>query len=169
MNSKLDEPGTSMKINEFHVANLQEAKRLAEALSSILKTRDVVIFKGDLGAGKTEFCRAIIHSIGYKEDVPSPTFNLVQVYEPDFNDLETPVIWHMDLYRLEHPEEIFELGIEEALDTAISLIEWPDRMGRYLPDGYLEIALETGTKEGERKITFSGEAFWAKRLEGLAL
>lgn len=165
----MNEPGTIMKLKEFVITNLSDSKKLAAALGYLLKTGDIVTFKGNLGAGKTEFCRALIHSIGYKEDVPSPTFNLVQVYEPDLDDLNTPAIWHMDLYRLERAEEIFELGIEEAFDTAISLIEWPDRMGKYLPNGYLEIELRMGENEGQRTVIFKGEDYWKKRLEGLAL
>ncbi len=158
-----------MKINEFIVDDLSKSQILASRLATLLKTGDILTFEGNLGAGKTEFCRAIIHAVGYLEDVPSPTFNLVQVYEPDIVDADKPAIWHMDLYRLEKPEEIFELGIEEGFDTAITLIEWPDRMGRYLPQGSLEIKMVMGDAEGARKITFSGSEYWKKRLEGLVL
>lgn len=85
--------------------------------------------EGDLGSGKTTFCRFLIQSLlGKPVTVTSPTFNLVQVYEgPQFP------IWHFDLYRMEDAEEIFEVGLEEALSHGLLLIEWPNRAEAYLP------------------------------------
>lgn len=95
---------------------------------------------GPLGAGKSVLARAIIRAAlkDSAAEVPSPTFTLVQVY-----DCEAGEIWHFDLYRLSAPEEIIELGIEEAAARAIALIEWPDRMGALLPAERLDIALGT--------------------------
>ena len=159
---------SNMKIKEFFV-DLSACQRLAAGLAPLLKTGDILTFEGNLGTGKTEFCRALIHAIGYTEEVPSPTFNLVQIYEPTLDDLNTPTIWHIDLYRIEKPEDIFELGIEEAFDTAITLIEWPDRMGHFLPKGNLEINIKMGEVDGSRKITISGNNHWKTRLERLVL
>lgn len=153
-----------MTLKEFQLDNLAKSRLLAGRLSALLETGDVLAFEGNLGAGKTEFCRAIIHALGYNEDVPSPTFNLVQTYEPALEDRKTPAVWHMDLYRLESPEEVFELGIEDGFDTAITLIEWPERMGRYLPQEHLKISLSTADKEGARNIVFSGGDYWKVRL-----
>ena len=158
-----------MKIKDFYLDDLSKSILLAGKLACLLKTGDVVALNGELGAGKTEFCRAIIHSLGYDEDVPSPTFNLVQTYEPSVNDLEIPAVWHIDLYRIEKAEDVFELGIEDGFDTAITLIEWPDKMGRYLPEEHLEINLSIGETEGSRNIAFNGSKYWQDRLKGLEL
>lgn len=156
-------------MKKIYLKDLSESRLLAGRLSAVLNTGDILTFEGELGAGKTEFCRAIIHAIGYNEDVPSPTFNLVQTYEPDTTDLLTPAIWHMDLYRLDRAEDVFELGIEDGFDSAVSLIEWPDRMGQYLPEGHLKIKLFHGDKEGSRYILFEGNAHWQERIKELEL
>ena len=156
-------------MKKIYLENLSESRLLAGRLSAVLKTGDILTFEGELGAGKTEFCRAIIHGIGYNEDVPSPTFNLVQTYEPSTDDLLTPAIWHMDLYRLDRAEDVFELGIEDGFDSAVSLIEWPDRMGKYLPEEHLKIKLSHGDSEGSRYISFEGNAHWQERIKELEL
>ncbi len=86
---------------------------------------DVVFLKGTLGVGKSFFARSFIRALAKnpKLEVPSPTFTLVQIYE----DLKIPV-WHFDLYRLESSDEVFEIGLDEALSEGISLIEWPERI-----------------------------------------
>lgn len=110
---------------------------------------DVFLLKGPLGAGKSVFARAFIqHIAGEKIDVPSPTFTLVQTYDT----LEAS-LWHFDLYRLESPEEIYELGWEDALNNNILLIEWPERLGHLKPTIYKEIIIEPLADES-RKITF---------------
>ncbi|MBL4615604.1 MAG: tRNA (adenosine(37)-N6)-threonylcarbamoyltransferase complex ATPase subunit type 1 TsaE, partial [Magnetovibrio sp.] len=94
------------------------------------------------------------------EDVHSPTFTLVQTYES--TECE---IWHFDLYRLEHPEEIFGLGIEEALHSAISLIEWPDHMGTYIPRDRLEVRLSITKGKNHRQAELvPHNADWSERL-----
>lgn len=156
-------------MKEFYLENLSKSRLLASRLSALLKSGDILTFEGNLGTGKTEFCRAIIHALGYDEDVPSPTFNLVQIYEPSLEDLSTPAVWHMDLYRLENAQDVFELGIEDGFDTALTLIEWPERMGNYLPTEHLKITLSHGDKEGSRYISFAGSPNWQDRIEGLEL
>ncbi|MBX6368903.1 MAG: tRNA (adenosine(37)-N6)-threonylcarbamoyltransferase complex ATPase subunit type 1 TsaE [Rhodospirillales bacterium] len=106
---------------------------------------DVFALGGALGSGKTTLARGFIRALTRPdEEVPSPTFTLVQTYE-------TPkgTIWHFDLYRLEDPEEAWELGIEEAFASGISLIEWPERLGSLLPARRREILLEIAG-EGRR-------------------
>ena len=106
----------------------KETENLARALSEISTLQDVWALFGTLGVGKSVFSRAFIKNITSVEDVPSPTFTLVQVYEaPSFD------IYHYDLYRLKSAEEIWELNIEEAFAQAVSLVEWPEKMGPYLP------------------------------------
>jgi len=108
----------------------QATTMLAQRLAPYLRAGDCLLLEGSIGAGKTAFCRALIRArLGRLEDVPSPTFTLVQIYEHEDGD-----IWHFDLYRLTHPDEAFELGLDEALEQAICLIEWPDRLGADQPD-----------------------------------
>lgn len=108
----------------------------ARSLQPHLRPGDVIALSGDLGAGKTAFARALIQGfLGPEAAVPSPTFTLVQTYETAAGPL-----WHCDLYRLEDPDEIWELGLDEAFQSAITLIEWPERMGNHLPEKALRLA-----------------------------
>lgn len=146
------------------LADLDATARLAAALARLLRAGDVVALEGDLGAGKTAFARALIRKLTARdEEVPSPTFTLVQTYEaPEFD------IWHFDLYRLEKPEDAFELGIEDAMADGVTLIEWPGRLGPWLPRDRLTVAFAYGAGEGERIATLSGGGDWPARLEELA-
>lgn len=109
----------------------QETIAAAQDFAAILQSGDIVAFYGDLGAGKSVFCRALIRTLTETPDltVPSPTFSLLQTYElPSGGE-----IWHFDFYRLKDPEELFELGWEDALAGPIVLIEWPERIEGALP------------------------------------
>ena len=112
--------------------------QLGATLAARLRIGDVVGLKGELGAGKTTLARAILRAAA--EDarliVPSPTFTLVEVY-----DTPRGAIWHFDLYRLEAPEQVYELGWEEALADGVVLLEWPERLGPLLPQ-HLSVILE---------------------------
>lgn len=155
---------TSSPLISTSLADEAATADLAAALAPILRPGDVVALDGDLGAGKTAFARALINALpGEPEDVPSPTFTLVQTYER--GGIE---IWHFDLYRLEDPEEALELGIEDAFLDAVSLIEWPDKLGPLLPRSLLRVTLSNGATETARDITLSGDEHWAERLTGLA-
>ena len=135
----------------------EETVHLAQSIAALLKPHDVILLKGELGAGKSTFARALIQALcGEHTEVPSPTFTLVQTYET-----QNFVLWHFDLYRLEHPQEIYELGIEEAYANGVCLIEWPERLGPYLPKEYLEIELSYGSSENERILRLKG---WSDRL-----
>ena len=110
---------------------------LAARIQPLLRPGDVVALGGDLGAGKTVLARALIRAAaGAEVEVPSPTFTLVQAYE-----LPAGTIWHFDLYRLSGPDEVIELGWDEARGEGIALVEWPDRLGPLLPTDRLEIIL----------------------------
>ncbi len=127
--------------------------------------RDVIALWGGLGMGKTEFARAFLRARPGGADiseVPSPTFTLVQVY-----DLQPPV-WHFDLYRLAHAEDAWELGLEEALSDAISLIEWPERLGALLPASRLDVQLSAGPTPDARNARVIGHGSWAARVDALA-
>ncbi|MCT8331260.1 tRNA (adenosine(37)-N6)-threonylcarbamoyltransferase complex ATPase subunit type 1 TsaE [Albidovulum sediminis] len=123
---------------KIHLASTEATDALAQRLAPLLVQGDILLLEGDIGAGKTHFARALIQArlaaAGRSEDVPSPTFTLVQTYEAD--DTE---IWHADLYRLTGPEEVWELGLDDAFRTAICLVEWPDRLGPARPADALSL------------------------------
>ena len=134
----------------------------AARLAAVAVAGDIIALKGDLGAGKTSFARAFIRARGSGEAVPSPTFTLVQVY-----DMAPVAIWHFDLYRLNSPEEAWELGIEDAFGEAISLVEWPERLGSLLPRRRLEITLLFGDRLGARRAALDADQGWRRRLVGI--
>jgi tRNA threonylcarbamoyladenosine biosynthesis protein TsaE len=137
---------------------------LAARIAALAAPGDVVALKGDLGVGKTSFARAFIHARGAtEEEVPSPTFTLVQVYEA-----VGAAIWHFDLYRLGMAEEAWELGIEDAFAAGISLIEWPERLGALLPPRHLEIAFAFGDRPQARRTVLAGGPEWRARLSEIA-
>ena len=108
----------------------------AGKLAALCQPGDVLCLFGDLGAGKTTFARGFLRALGVVDEIPSPTFNLLLTY-----DTAAGTIWHFDLYRLNEPNEIIELGFEDAMADGISLIEWPDRLGDWLPERRIEIYL----------------------------
>jgi tRNA threonylcarbamoyladenosine biosynthesis protein TsaE len=136
---------------------------LAARIAKLARAGDVIALEGELGAGKTSFARAFIRARGGAEDVPSPTFTLVRVYE-----LGESTIWHFDCYRLRHPEEAWELAIEDAFNDGISLIEWPERLGPLLPARRLLISLSAGSAATARRASIDPPADWTMRLAGLA-
>jgi tRNA threonylcarbamoyladenosine biosynthesis protein TsaE len=110
---------------------------LGERLAGLLQAGDTVLLEGPIGAGKSHLARALIRArLGRMEDVPSPSFTLVQTYDADGVE-----IWHADLYRLSHPDEVLELGLDDAFATAICLVEWPERLGSHLPPDALRLRL----------------------------
>ncbi|KGM47114.1 tRNA (adenosine(37)-N6)-threonylcarbamoyltransferase complex ATPase subunit type 1 TsaE [Pseudooceanicola atlanticus] len=138
----------------------EETGELAQAFGAILQPGDQILLEGPVGAGKTHFARCLIQSmLGWAEDVPSPTFTLVQTY-----DTEKAEIWHADLYRLTSPDEVIELGLDETFETAICLIEWPDRLGSLVPADALRLQFVTVDDE-TREITATGpDTAWRDRL-----
>ena len=149
------------------LGGLAETERLASRLSGIARPGDLICLSGELGTGKTTFARSFIHSraslAGVEAgEVPSPTFTLAQTYEMPLGD-----VWHFDLFRLEHPDETLELGIEDALNGGICLVEWPDRLPENLPGARLDVTFAFGATEDERRIGIGGDAAWRERLAGL--
>ncbi len=148
------------------IGNEDAMAALAARLGAVLRRGDVVTLRGTLGAGKTTFARALIRSLaGAAEEVPSPTFTLVQTY-----DLPELSLWHFDLYRLEEREnDILELGWEEARRQGAVLVEWPERLGTLLPRDHLDIAIDfTEDSETSRRVTLTPHGGWISRMESLA-
>ncbi|HEY4746509.1 MAG TPA: tRNA (adenosine(37)-N6)-threonylcarbamoyltransferase complex ATPase subunit type 1 TsaE, partial [Steroidobacteraceae bacterium] len=128
-------------------------ERLGAALARRLRPRDVVALQGGLGVGKTTLARAILRAASGDPAliVPSPTFTLVEIY-----DTPAGVFWHFDLYRLEEPEQVFELGWEEARADGMALVEWAERLGALLPRERLTVTL---AMEGDgRRADLQGDA-----------
>jgi tRNA threonylcarbamoyladenosine biosynthesis protein TsaE len=136
---------------------------LAARIAAVAAAGDIIALKGDLGTGKTAFARAFIRARGNHDEVPSPTFTLVQVY-----DAGPTAIWHFDLYRIRAPEEAWELGIEDAFVTGISLIEWPERLGPLLPERRLELGFAFCDEPGARRIAMDPGEEWQSRLAMIA-
>jgi tRNA threonylcarbamoyl adenosine modification protein YjeE len=153
--------GDSDRLAELSLELADEAatSRLARRVARHVRPGDVIALRGDLGTGKTQFARAFIG----EEDVPSPTFTLVQIYERPAGR-----VWHFDLYRLRRPEEAIELDIEDAFADGISVIEWPERLGDLLPQERLEIAFDFGATPTARRLRLTGRGRWADLLQDLA-
>lgn len=135
------------------IADEQMTSALARMLAATARPGQTILLDGPVGAGKTHFARAFIRARqgDAAEDVPSPTFTLVQTYD----DPMGTEIWHADLYRLSDPSELVELGLDEAMDSAICLIEWPDRL-EVLPDGAMTVAIAADADPDLRRISLHG-------------
>lgn len=145
-----------------------DTEDLATRIGHVLRAGDCVFLRGDLGMGKSVFARALIRFLCDDQgmDVPSPTFTLIQTYDTDRGAL-----WHFDLYRIKAPDEIWELGWEEARSGGIIVVEWPERMGNGLaPANRLEIEFSTLSNnqetnmQGQRQITLTPYGTWKDRL-----
>jgi tRNA threonylcarbamoyladenosine biosynthesis protein TsaE len=137
----------------------KETEQLGAALADVLRPGDVVALSGPLGAGKTTFARGILTALGLEGEAPSPSFSLVISYMPP--DVRMP-LWHVDLYRIEDPEEIEELGLADARTDTALLIEWPERMEARLWDDALRLTLEP-EPTGGRRLTWAAPAAWEGR------
>lgn len=145
------------------LADIAAMERLAGSLAAILEPGDVVGLSGDLGTGKTVFARASIQALAAThdvpvDDIPSPTFTLVQQYDfPAFS------LFHIDLYRIDQPVEVLELGVEDFFADGVSLIEWPERLGPYLPADRLHLTLRPGDHEHARTVEVEKCGAWKTR------
>ena len=142
---------------------LADTERLAARLAPHAAPGDVIGLSGALGSGKTAFARAFIRArLGRSvEEVPSPTFTLVQLYEH-----AAGAIWHFDLYRLGEAADAYELGIEDAFSGAISLIEWPEKLDAIMPGDWLDVHIAPGEDEDARLVTIIPHGPRARALAG---
>lgn len=150
---------------KMRVENETAMAALAAKIGALLRPGDVITLDGGLGAGKTAFSRALINSLSAApEEVPSPTFTLVQTY-----DLPKISLWHFDLYRLPEKEiDILELGWEDARRDGVCLVEWPGRLGGLLPRDRLEIKIDfVKDSENSRDVTLIPMGAWTGRIEGM--
>lgn len=137
----------------------EATEALGRRLAALARPGDVFLLEGPIGAGKSCLARAFIRArLGREEEVPSPSFTLVQVYEA--HGVE---IWHADLYRLTHSDEVWELGLDDAFLTAICLVEWPDRLGAHVPPDAMRIRLDAAG-EGRRAVISGGRETLVKAL-----
>ena len=136
--------------------NEAETAEAGAALARAAREGDVITLSGPLGVGKTALARGFIAALGHQGDVPSPTFAIVQPYE----ELDPPV-WHVDLYRIEEPSEIEELGLDAAAD-AVLLVEWPERAGSHAWPEALALSLDFAPA-GDRILTAKVPRSWEER------
>lgn len=142
--------------------SLEDLAEIAAKLANFVRKGDVILLEGGLGAGKTAFARLFLRHLAEDAElaVPSPTFTLVQQYDTPKGE-----VWHFDLYRLEDPLEVEETGWNEALTHGISLIEWPDRLGAYLPEDYLTLCLTFSARDEDlRNLHVTAHGAYQKRM-----
>lgn len=150
----------------FFLPNADATTLLAACFAAHLPTGCIILLNGPVGAGKTHFARQLILAslaeIGEVEDVPSPTFTLVQTY-----DIGKTEIWHADLYRLSDPSEVYELGLEAAFETAICLVEWPDRLGEATPTEALNLTIEIANDDSRTAKLEWDAPKWAPIIQAI--
>ena len=134
-------------IHEYALPDPSATKAAAGNLAELCRPGDVICLFGDLGVGKTTFARGFLRALGVVDEIPSPTFNLLLTY-----NTAVGTVWHFDLYRLNAPDEILELGFEDAMVDGISLIEWPDQLGHWLPVPRIEIHLAETRSDTSRQL-----------------
>jgi tRNA threonylcarbamoyladenosine biosynthesis protein TsaE len=144
---------------ELTLDSAEATAALGAAIARALKPGDAVLLSGGLGAGKSTLARGLVRALTTpQEEAPSPTFTLVQTYEGD------PAVAWFDLYRLSGPQEVYELGFDEALDEGAVVVEWPQRLGARLPPDRLDIELAGSGERRTARLTPHGS--WKGRKLG---
>lgn len=150
-----------MASDTIPLPDLNAVEAVAKRLAPHMGLGDMLALQGPLGAGKTTFARYLLGALGIEEDVPSPTFTLVQTYEaPQLS------IYHFDLYRLESETELVELGWDDALGEGLVIVEWPERAPHRMPPNRLTLRFNIDD-EGNRKMTFEPSGNWRARVKDL--
>jgi tRNA threonylcarbamoyladenosine biosynthesis protein TsaE len=153
--------GVGSFFRSFDIKSEAETAALGQEIARHLAAGDTVTLAGPLGSGKTVLARAIVRTFSPREEVPSPTFTLVQTY-----DTQNFPIAHVDLYRVKAESELRELGLDEALERGVLVVEWPDRMGVQLPGDRLDIMFEAADGTS-RLLKLVGRGSWSQRLKTL--
>ena len=141
------------------LASPEDSTRLGQRLAELVRPGDVIALSGQLGAGKTSIARGLLAALGLEGEAPSPSFAIVQPYEPP--EVRIPVL-HVDLYRIENPEEAEELGLDDARADSVLIVEWPERLGEAAWRDALWLSLEV-TPDGARELTARVPAAWRDR------
>lgn len=151
------QPGAAVDPHVLDLADEAATAALARRIAALCRAGDVLALDGDFGTGKTTFARAFIRArCAAAEEVPSPTFTLVQIYP--VAEEGGAAVYHFDLFRLQTADEAIDLGIEDAFAEGISLIEWPERLGSLLPPCRLDLVFGFGSTAGSRTVTVSAPA-----------
>jgi tRNA threonylcarbamoyladenosine biosynthesis protein TsaE len=143
----------------MRLASPADSHALGARLAAVARAGDVIALSGELGAGKTSIARGLLAALGLEGEAPSPSFAIVQPYEPP--EVRIPVL-HVDLYRIEHPDEAEELGLDEARDDSLLVVEWPERLGAGAWHDALWLSLEVAP-DGARSLTARVPAAWRDR------
>lgn len=136
--------------------NEDDTRRLGGAIAAALRAGDVITLSGPLGVGKTALARAVVVALGHDGEVPSPSFAIVQPYEA-----LSPPVWHVDLFRIEDPTELDELGLDAAIDGVL-IVEWPERAGANVFPQALQLTMEF-ERDGARSLTACVPPSWERR------
>ncbi|WP_404339883.1 tRNA (adenosine(37)-N6)-threonylcarbamoyltransferase complex ATPase subunit type 1 TsaE [Sphingomonas sp. MMS12-HWE2-04] len=137
----------------------EDSLDLGRKLAAIVRPGDVIALSGPLGAGKTSIARGLLAALGLEEEAPSPSFAIVQSYEPP--EVRLPVL-HVDLYRIEDPDEAEELGLDDARANSLLIVEWPERLDEHWWRDALWLTLDV-TPDGARALTAKVPAAWKDR------
>ena len=153
---------SSMPLVEIPLDSEKATRTLGAQLAAVLENGDAICLSGPLGAGKSTLARGLIQHLSPGSEAPSPTFTFVETYE-----CETFILRHFDFYRLEQPDEVWELGYEDALDGGVALIEWPEKIGEHAPSNALSICFQM--EKGRRGVRIEGNENWISRLKAAGI
>jgi tRNA threonylcarbamoyladenosine biosynthesis protein TsaE len=138
----------------------EQTAKLAEDIAALAEVGETILLHGEMGVGKTYFAKKFLRALGVDEDmVSSPTFTLVNIHET-----RKGPVWHADLYRIQTPDEVIELGLNEGLAQALSVVEWPERASIAWPDSRLEISLAFHGDGNARHAALNAHGSWQKKI-----